>query len=238
MGIAFVLLFYAGALSIAAVVSMGVLFALVAFFTRHVESGRKRALAFSLLLPPCCVLFCGLSFPCYWVINDTIFHRDAGLGDSWYTPMPNGYMLQMIDVTEYGSISAPQKQADGETVSNVRRLQVDGDMISGTSDSLALQSFGRSEDAEDQYFILNAKNGVKQQFKSMAEFNQAIQNLGLHQHLRPFWNVFCDYRNSWFDYVYAVGLLLLPLAGLGMLLGYVLRIRKTSENSRSSSYRR
>jgi hypothetical protein len=228
MGIAFVLLFYAGALSIAAVVSMGLLFALVAFFTRHVKSGRKRALAFALLLPPCCVLLCGLSFPCYWVINDTVFHRDAGLGDSWYTPMPNGYMLQMIDVTEYGSISNPKKEADGEIVSNVRRLQVDGDMISGTSDSLALQSFGHPADAEDQYFILNAKSGVKQDFKSMTGLNGAIRNLGLHQHMRPFWDVFCDYRNNWFDYAYGFGLLFLPLLGGGMLLRYVLRIRKNS----------
>jgi len=35
-------------------------------------------------------------------INANFFHRDIGLGGSWYCPLPNGYSLLMTDVTDHG----------------------------------------------------------------------------------------------------------------------------------------
>ncbi len=41
------------------------------------------------------------------VINETVHHRDAGLGDTWRCPLPNGYALMMIDVTDQGWVPTP-----------------------------------------------------------------------------------------------------------------------------------
>src|SRR5438045_2928667 len=111
MGIGIVLLFWLFVGVIAAAVGAGVLAGSMAVLTRKAQEGRRRAIFLSTALP-----FIGL---CWWAavfvfqatVNGVVFHRDPGVGDGWQTPLPNGYFLIMIDITERGWVS---KTAEGE----------------------------------------------------------------------------------------------------------------------------
>src|SRR5690348_3393338 len=93
MGILFVLLIYAVVLSIAGGIAAAVLGAIVFKLIPSPRLRRKRAVTFAAAFPLICVAYAGVWFIAYAAINDLVFHRDPGLGDSWYTPLPNGYAL-------------------------------------------------------------------------------------------------------------------------------------------------
>ncbi|HEY6369795.1 MAG TPA: hypothetical protein VIX37_04395 [Candidatus Sulfotelmatobacter sp.] len=52
------------------------------------------------------------------------------MGDTWQAPLPNGYQIMMIDVTDQGWVYNPKTQADGDVserhdaVAGVRNLEV------------------------------------------------------------------------------------------------------------------
>ena len=142
MGLVFVLFFYAIALTIVASLSAILLGFLAYVVTRKVGSKRRVAILVSAIFPFGCVVFAGVWFAVYAVVNGVAFHRDPGLGDSWETPLPNGYELLMIDTTGQGTVYNPKTQPIQGSVSSsydavfgVRRLQVSGDLIFGARDS-------------------------------------------------------------------------------------------------------
>jgi hypothetical protein len=142
MGIAVVLIFYAVTLTIAASVGALVFGLLGSALTRPSGPGRKRAVIACVLFPYACVAFAGGWFITYWVINESVFHRDPMLGDTWETPLPNGYSLMMIDTTDQGTVYNPKTQGGygvvtggNDSAFGVRQLQVSGKLILGARDS-------------------------------------------------------------------------------------------------------
>jgi hypothetical protein len=128
MGIGIVLLFWLFIGLIGAAVGAVILVGGMAVLTHKADSGRGRAIFWSVALP-----FIGL---CWWAvvfmfqatINGAVFHKDPGLGDGWETPLPNGYILTMIDVTERGWVT---KTGAGEMGPAVSDLQIAGRYVLG-----------------------------------------------------------------------------------------------------------
>lgn len=221
MGILFVLIIYAIALTVAATIGAAILAPTTAYLTRSASSGRKRVITASAIFPFACVAFAGTWFVCYAIINDTVFHRDPGLGDTWQTPLPNGYALTMIDTTDQGMVYNPKTQAYWglttleEPINGVRQLQITGNRIFGARDSGYFGRIGHDSNFVDTYFELDTDKGVPVEFKTLDALRKHAAAEGVALHLREFQSVFSDYRYTWFDYL-AYGVLLL-VPGLGFL---------------------
>ncbi|HEY4358875.1 MAG TPA: hypothetical protein VGN16_24220 [Acidobacteriaceae bacterium] len=233
MGITVVLFLYATVFLVLATVCAAVLWLSVLWLVRKGTPGRKRAQSAGLLLPFLSVAFLGVWFIGYWVMNDTFFHRDPGLGDSWYTPMPNGYMMDMIDVTNRGIVYNPKSQgysgsvhSASDAVFDVVRLQVDGNWIAGTICSDVIQHMQQDLLPEDKYFLLNIAAGKTETFTDLQSLKAALATHGLALHLRTFWEVFCDYRNTWFDYAAGILALLVPCTAFVCFVLYVIKLRR------------
>jgi hypothetical protein len=233
MGIAVVLIFYAVVLAIAASVGAAVLGIVSYLLTRHSGQCRKRAILASALFPFVCVAYAGGWFIAYAVINYTVFHRDPGLGDSWETPLPNGYALMMIDTTDQGTVYNPKTQPGMDTVIGrddavfgVRQLQVSNGLIFGARDSGYFSRIGQDSTAVDAYFELNTTKKTHTEFKTLDELRQQASRNGVTLQLREFDSVFRDYRTTWFDYFAGAMLILLPLAAFVLLARWVWRVRR------------
>src|SRR5579872_2218365 len=136
MGIGFVLLLWAVAGTILAGLGAVILGGATAFFTRRVNKGRRRAVSAAILFPFACLAWAGAVFVVQAIVNESVLHRDPGLGDTWHCPLPNGYMITMIDVTDQGWVYSPKTQGpDGalaeqeDAIAGVRMLQVAGRYI-------------------------------------------------------------------------------------------------------------
>jgi hypothetical protein len=234
MGIGVVLIFYAIALSVLACVIAGILYALTYFLTKGAGPRRKKALFASVLFPFLCVAYAGAWFVAYASINSEVFHRDPGLGDSWETPLPNGYALMMIDVTDEGTVYNPKTQGGyGSVMSNddsefgVRQLQVSNNLILGARDSDYFKRIGETNypNQVDTFFELDTKKNSKVEFKSLEELQRKAASDGIHLNLKEFASVFGDYRTTWFDYAAFAILLLVPGSAFLLLAWWVWRLR-------------
>jgi len=233
MGIAVVLIFYAVALAIAASVGAAVLGVASYLLTRHSGQRRKRAILASVLFPFVCVAYAGGWFIVYAVINYTVFHRDPGLGDSWETPLPNGYALMMIDTTDQGTVYNPKTQPGMDTVVGrddavfgVRQLQVSNGLIFGARDSGYFSRIGQDSTAVDAYFELNTTKKTHTEFKTLDELRQQASHEGVALQLREFDSVFRDYRATSFDYLAGGMLVLLPMVAFIFLARWVWSVRR------------
>jgi hypothetical protein len=174
------------------------------------------------------------------VVNETVLHRDAGLGDTWNCPLPNGYALLMIDTTDQGWIYNPKTQPEGavaeqeDAVAGVRALQVTGRYILGGADTRAFQQQERGSKQIDSYFLLDTQIGKQVRFPDYGALRVKTQELGMSANLEPIASVYSRYRFTWFE-VFAGSLFLLPpLVGALLLLRWTLRIRKASRESTST----
>jgi len=232
MGLLFVLILYAVAMTIAA--SIGAVILGIVAFRLIGESGpkRSRAILVSVLFPFACVVFASGWFIAYAVINATVFHRDPGIGDDWETPLPNGYAIRMIDVTDQGEIYNPRTQPiesgprdKQDEAFGVREVQVASSLIFGASDSGWFGRRGQNSSFVDTYFELNTVTGTRTEFKSLDELRQRAASEGVRLSLRQIASVYSDYRFTWFDYTVGAILLLIPLAGLLALARWIWKMR-------------
>jgi len=233
MGIMFFLIFYAIALTTIATVGAAVLGTATYFFTKS-SARRKRAVLISALFPYACVAFAGAWFIAYAVINEAAFHRDPGLGDTWETPLPNGYALLMIDTTDQGTVYNPKTQGGygivssrGDTEFGVRDLQVCHNLIFGARDSGYFGRIGQDSKVVDTYFELDTTSNHTTEYKNLDELRQRAATRGVMLNLKPFESVFGEYRTTWFDYFAAAVLVLVPLAGFVVLFRWVFAIRRS-----------
>ena len=235
MGIGFVLILYAIALTVAASVGAVVLGLVSKRLTRHAGPKHTRVVFASAALPFLCVAFAGVWFVSYSVINSEVFHRDPLLGDSWETPLPNGYALLMIDTTDQGTVYNPKTQDEGgvvaerpDSIPGVRQLQVSKNLIFGASDSGYFGRLGEDSEFVDTYFELDTSKGTHADFKSLDQLRQQAARDGVSLNLREFQSVFGDYRTTWFDYFAGVILLLVPTAGFLLLARWVWQVHRES----------
>src|SRR5579862_9315091 len=99
MGPAFVLLAYVVGGGVLAGIGAAVTGGVTALLTRGAQKGRRRALVTAILFPFACLAWSLAVLLVSGIVNETFLHRDLGFGDTWQTPLPNGYQLLMIDVT-------------------------------------------------------------------------------------------------------------------------------------------
>jgi hypothetical protein len=237
VGLGVVLIVYFVALTVVASFGALSLGGLTYLLTRKSEFWRRAVLA-SVLFPFLCEAFAGGWFIAYALINYEVFKRDPMLGDSWQTPLPNGYALMMIDTTDQGTVYNPKTQSgDGsivgrdDAVFGVRQLQVSKELIFGARDSGYFSHMGQESKAVDTYFELDTAHNKNTEFKSLDDLQQRAAARGIHLQLREFQSVFADYRTTWFDYFAFALLLLLPGVGFLVLARWIWKIRHGSIKS-------
>jgi hypothetical protein len=233
MGIGFVLLIWALFGAVFAANAALVFGFTAAYLTRGAQHSRKGLILAASLLPLVCFGWVAAVFAFHAVINETVLHRDAGLGDSWECPLPNGYALLMIDTTNQGFVYNPKTQPGGgvgeqdDAIAGVRVLQVSGRNILGGSDS---RSFERSDNDTkhiDSYFLLDTQLGKHTNFPSYDGLRGKAQELGIVLNLESIEAVYGRYRFTWFEVFVALLLCLPPLAGVVLLVRWIIRVRKT-----------
>src|SRR5438128_5108764 len=185
MGIGFVLFFWAIAGTILACVGALVLGGVTAFVTEGAPKSRRRAIVLASAFPFVCLGWAGLIFVFQALVNGFVLHRDAGLGDTWECPLPNGYAITMIDVTDQGWVYNPRTQSGGgigeqeDAVAGVRTLQVAGRYVLGASDSHSFSSFGKLTTEPDLYFLFYTQTGKMSNFKYSQTLNIAAAKQGI-----------------------------------------------------------
>ncbi len=158
-------------------------------------------------------------------MNGFLLYRDPGLGDTWQCPLPNGYAITMIDVTDQGWVYNPKTQPDGvgeqeDAIGGVRTLQVAGRYILGGSDTHWFGGSGDSKTNVNPYFLLDSHTGTHIVFMSFDDLHLAASQLGIQPKLENINVIYSRYRFTWFD-VLVVALLFVPL-----LTYFVLIVRR------------
>lgn len=235
MGLGFVLLFWALAGAIVGGIGLCVFAGVTALLTRGVMVGRRRAIIVAGAFPLACLAWTGFIFVFQAAVNEGLLHRDLGVGDTWHCPLPNGYQILMIDVTDSGWVYNPKTQIspDGvaereDAVAGVRVLQVSGDSILGGVDQHASEH-KESSKATDQitsYFLLDTRSGKRSDFATYDAAARAAQGLGMKLNLEPIQTVYSRYRFSWFDVFVGIILVGPVVLGFFLLVRWVLRLRR------------
>ena len=229
MGLAVVLVFYAIALLVAAAVCSMMLVIATRWYLRGVPHTRTAAIALW-VLPFVCVIYAAVWFAGYAVINDVVFHHDPMLGDGWYTDIPHGYAIDMIDVTDQGTVhptTGPDRGLNNpEGISGVRRLQIAGDWILGTDDKDWFNILGRDTNAETGFFAIDTRSHAKRMFASEGELRGFAKQNGAELALKPIADVYQQYRMNWFEPVAGLILIVPPGCALIWLLSRVVRLKR------------
>ncbi len=232
MGIGIVLLIWALVGAIVAGVGAIVLGGATALLTRGVKHGRWKVILATSAFPFLCLAWAGIVFFSQAVVNESVFHRDAGLGDTWKCPLPNGYALLMIDETEQGWVYNPKTQPWGgvgeqdDSLSGVRVLQLSGPYIFGGLDSHAYQ-FASKDDYIESYFLLDTKTGKHENFPTYQALQGKAQQLGITLNLERISVVYSRYRYTWFESLLAFVFCAPPLLFGWLLVKWIIRLRKS-----------
>ena len=222
MGLGIVLLFWAVVGTIVAAIGGATLGCTTALLTRGVAKGRRRIIIAASLFPLVCLGWGGIVLVFQGVVNEGLLHRDLGLGDTWHAPLPNGYQIMMIDVTDQGWVYNPKTQPGSsvgeqeDAVAGVRNLQVAGRYILGAIDSKSFEHLSRDTNRVEAYFLLDTQSGKRTQFQNYDALRQSALGLGIEPNLQPISTVYSKFRFSSFDIL--AGLLFCIPAGIGALL--------------------
>jgi len=171
----------------------------------------------------------GTVFVLQAVVNEVFLHRDAGAGDSWKCPLPNGYSLSFVDTMDQGFLYDPKTQRDSDatvsqedTVSGVRLLQVSGQFILGGATSDEISSDHASI---DHYFLIDGESRRRHDFNNIDELKVDAAHRGVQVKLESVDRVYSQYRFTLFD-VFAAFLFGAPLLVYGcVLLWWLVRLR-------------
>jgi hypothetical protein len=200
------------------------------------KSARDKIIRYATLFPVGCLVWAACVFVFQGFINTTYLHRDIGIGDSSYCPLPNGYSILMIDVGDEGTVcrgtDASESNPDS-AISGVRELQVSGAFILGASDSQYAEHFGQDVPTLNRYFLLDTRTGKHSDFATEVALRMAASELGITVKLEPIFNVYRRYRFTWFDAFAAALLFVPPIIGIVLLIRSIVRLRGMNFSSRS-----
>ena len=233
MGVGFVLLLWAVVGIVVAAVGAATLGLATALLTRGVTNGRRKVIIAASLFPIVCLGWGGLMFVFQAVVNEGLLHRDLGLGDTWHAPLPNGYQIMMIDVTDQGWVYNPKTQPGSgvgeqeDAVAGVRNLQVAGRYILGATDSKAFENLGKDTNQVDAYFLLDTQLGKRKQFQNYDALRLSALETGIEANLQPINTIYSKFRFSWFDVVAGLLFCLPPVIGVLLLIRCIVRLRRT-----------
>src|SRR5579871_2916268 len=207
MGIGFVLLIWAVVGAVVAGVGVVCFGGVGWLLTREVVEGRKKFIWVASLFPLACLVWVGGIFIAQAVVNEVVFHRDPGLGDTWTTPLPNGYAVLMIDMTDQGYVYNPKTQpgdvvaGQEDAVGGVKVLQVAGPFILGGADARGIEERPKRDDSVNFYFVLDTRSGTQSRFADLQGLKAYAEKLGVTVDLASIYSVYAEYRSTWFDYL-------------------------------------
>ena len=233
MGVGFVLLLWVVVGTVVAAVGAATSGSATAMLTRGVANGRRKVIIAASLFPIVCLGWGGVMFVFQAVVNEGLLHRDLGLGDTWHAPLPNGYQIMMIDVTDQGWVYNPKTQPDSgvgereDAVAGVRDVQVVGRYILGATDSKAFEHLGQETNQVDAYFLLDTRLGKQKQFQNYNALRQSALELGIEPNLQPINTIYSKFRFSWFDVVAGLLFCLPPVIGGLVLVFWIVQLRRT-----------
>ena len=233
MGIGMVLFAAAVVGTVIASIGGSILGGATAWFTKGVQRGRRTAILVAIAFPFACLAWGGLVFAFQAVVNGMVLHRDAGLGDAFECPLPNGYALLMIDVTDSGWVYDPKTQRSNgvseqeDAPYGVRLVQVAGKYVLGGLDSKADDEAPHDAARVDSYFIIDGTTGKRTNFSTYNELGESASKLGIGLKLEPIASVYRRYRFTWFDGFAALLFCVPPFLSGALLLFWILRLRKS-----------
>lgn len=151
--------------------------------------------------------------------------------------MPNGYAIEMIDVTDRGFVFNPRTQkisgivaASDDALADVCVLQAAGRYILGGAPCQTDEDPGPEGHGKVlSYFVLDTATGTHTDFPTFDALRAAAAPLKLQIHLEPIDVVYGRYRFTWFDALAAALMFGVPLLCASMLFRHVLRIRKSAD---------
>lgn len=234
MGIGIVLLIWTVAGAFVATISGLILRSLTQFITRGVRRGRAKAVTAAGAFPFACLAWAAFVFLFQAFIGQNLLHRDPGIGDTRYCPLPNGYVLRMVDVIDRGWIYNPKTQpADGlatrgDAIANVHSLQVAGRYILGTADSRASEHASDSSEV-DSFFLLDTQAGQHMTFLRYEALAFQAKQFGIQPNLEPINAAYARYRFSWFDVLAGVLFFVPPVAAMYFLGRWIVRLRRSRQ---------
>jgi hypothetical protein len=241
MGIGMALVFWAIVGVVVAAIDAFFLAGLSFLLTRNAQRGRWLVVIASYVFPFACLPWGGLVFGFQAIVNETLLHRDAGLGDAWRCPLPNGYSILMIDETDNGWVYNPKTQPGGgvgegdDAISGIQQLQLSGALVLGNrNESWGVTSPGQNVNVS--YFILDTNKDSHVTFANEKEFKEAANELGVGAiRLEPIDVVYGRYRPTWFDALAGFLFFVPPLVGFVGLVIWVMRVRKQARITQSPS---
>jgi hypothetical protein len=233
MGIGIVLIIWAVVGFALASLGSVVMMAAAKLLTRRAGLSRHTLILAVGIFPFVCLGWAGTVFVFQAVVNEVFLHRDASAGDSWTSPLPNGYAISLIDTMDNAALYDPKTQkvpdaigSQDDTVFGVRLLQISGQYILGAASNS--EGFPSEHSPIDHYFLIDGKARARQDFASMDALKRSAARIGVQVNLEPAGKVYSKYRFTWFD-VFAGFLFLAPLAVYGfVLLWWLIRLRRTT----------
>jgi hypothetical protein len=232
MGLGIVLIFWAVTGIIFAGIGSAVAIGLTIFWTKGVDGGRRRIIIAAGIFPFLCLGWTGAVFIFQAIVNEFILHRDLGLGDSSKCPLPNGYAILMIDVSDQGTVYNPKTQLSSDSVANqadavpcVRQLQIVGQYIFLEGDSKYFDHFEQDTNQINFYILIDTKTGKRTNFPSGDALENAARKLGIQPKLEPIWNIYSRYRWTWFDGLSLALLLVPPMVCILLWARWLFRLR-------------
>ncbi len=223
MGIGFVVVFWLVAGTIFAIVGGSLMGRLTAWLLPATGPNSSRVVTMARRFPFACFAWAAIVFVVQGAVNTSLLHRDVGLGDDWYAPLPNHYEIVLVDVTDQGLV---RQQGGNGGIFGVRLLQVAGPYLLGGSDTQSFAHSGTDSSTVDSYFMLNTGNGAMTVEPNLDALTQAASRAGIALRLEPIDSVYERYRFMWFDILAGCLLVLPPLAVFLMLGWRILRLRK------------
>jgi hypothetical protein len=233
MGIGIVLMFWAVAGILVAGIGAATLGCAAALLTRGVTNGRRKVIVAASLFPFVCLGWGGAVFVFQALVNEGLLHRDLGMGDTWHAPLPNGYQILMIDVTDQGWVYNPKTQPGSgigeqeDAVAGVRDIQIAGRYILGATDSKAFENLGKDTNQVDAYFLLDTQTGKRIQFQNFEALRRKALEHGIEPDLQPINAIYSKFRFSWFDVLAGLLLCLPPVIGAALLIRWIVLLRQT-----------
>lgn len=231
MGLLFVLIIWVIVSSLLALIAAALFGGAAAFFTRGIKKGRRRAIVIACWFPFLCLGWGACVFVFQAVVNEVFLNRDLGMGDTWHCPLPNGYQIMMIDVTDQGCVYNPRTQQTSvseqdDAVTGVRTLQISGPYILGGSDSKSFDHLGQDSQSVDQYFMLDTQAGKHATFNSYEALRAKASELSIGLELQPIYRVYSKYRFSWFEVLAGILFCVPPIAGTVLFVLHIRRLRR------------
>jgi hypothetical protein len=236
MGIGFVLIAWAIIGTISAVLGGLTLGGVTAFFTRGVRKHPTDSIVVACVFPFACFGWAVIVFGFHAYVNVALLHRDYGLGDGFNFPLPNGYAVSMIDVTDCATVYNPKTQpsSDGvvgdrpDAINSVSRLQVAGPYIIGMN-RRSSDSSNNKAGGVHSYFLLDTKSGTHTELRTYEAARVAAGKLGIHLNLQSMNDIYHQSRLTWFDAFSLFLLLVPPVVSFGLFIWWIKRLRKTRE---------